>query len=105
MIVRETIMSWYKPRGSGFWRVLAIIALFGLFVGGPLRWIVAAVAFVFLGSLIPIAIFRAIEDGARRKEPGVSAQLVIGLCMAGKIVTVLGMIWLVIAILREYEML
>jgi hypothetical protein len=95
---------WRKPRATGIWAVLVLLAWVVVYVGGPLRLIVAAGFFVFLGSFIPIAVFRVIEGEARRKEPGVSAQVVIGLCLAGKIVTVLGLIWLVMVILRAYEM-
>jgi hypothetical protein len=98
-------MMWRKPRATGIWAVAVLVAWVAVYVGGPLRLIVAATFFVFLGSFIPIAVFRAIEDGARRKQGGVSAQLVMGLCSAGKIATILGMIWLVVVILRAYEML
>jgi hypothetical protein len=91
-----------KPRGSGIWFFLAIVAWVAVFIGGPLRLLVFAGGFVFFGSLIPIAILRALEDGARRVDwPGLSAILVI-LCNLGKAAVIAVLIYIVLAIFHAY---
>lgn len=96
---------WSKPRGSGFWVVLTVIAWVAFLLGGWPRVIVAAAFFVFLGSCLPIAILRVLEDRARRVESSGVSVMLIGLCQAGKAATVLGMTWLALVILRGYGMM
>jgi len=92
-----------KPRGSGFWFFLAIVAWIAVIYGGALRLLVFAAVFVFVGSLLPIAILRALEDGAKRMESsGLSGILVI-LCNLGKAAVIAGMIYVVLVIFYAFE--
>jgi len=94
-----------KPRGSGIWFLLAIVAWVAAYIGGPLRLIVFGAVFVFVGSCIPIAVLRALEDGAKRVDSsGLSAILVI-LCNLGKAAVIAVLIYIVLAIFYAYDVI